>query len=51
MYTYQCSKCGKFQYLSSLEKENEPCVYCGFSETKIVNNSGQPEVERENNNE
>jgi DNA-directed RNA polymerase subunit RPC12/RpoP len=35
MREYKCSKCGGLQYSSSAQKENEPCVYCGYNRTEL----------------
>jgi predicted nucleic acid-binding Zn-ribbon protein len=39
MYAYQCLKCGKYQYSSSSEKGNEPCIYCGHKKTELIGHS------------
>jgi hypothetical protein len=36
MNKYKCQSCGKYQYSSSSEKCNDPCIYCGHIGTDIV---------------
>lgn len=36
MYQYKCPKCGKSQYSSSSEKENNPCIHCGHKSVKLI---------------
>lgn len=38
MNRYKCPKCKGNQYSASDQKEQEPCIYCGNKETKLMEN-------------
>lgn len=45
MNRYKCPKCKGNQYSSSNKKENEPCIYCGNKETKLMEDIEEAEDE------
>lgn len=38
MNRYKCMECGGNQFSSSHLKEKEPCIYCGSTKTKLMDN-------------
>lgn len=38
MNRYKCTECGGNQFSASHLKEKEPCIYCGSTKTKLMDN-------------